>query len=76
MSMNGGEQNEFRVLRAEVRKQRAFIRRIANALYKHARTDLAPDAALPELKLLVDELLGPKRPRSKNHIQRPRRMTP
>ncbi|MDB4996729.1 MAG: hypothetical protein JWM74_4161 [Myxococcaceae bacterium] len=43
-------------LRREVRQLRTWVTQLAKALHKHARTDLAPDAALPELQALVDEI--------------------
>jgi hypothetical protein len=42
----------------EVQRLRGVVSRLAFALYTHARTDLAPDAALPALRELVQELGG------------------
>jgi len=46
----------LRELEREVKAQRGLIAKLAAALLKHTRTDLAPDAALPEMKRLVDEI--------------------
>lgn len=46
---------ELTRLRAEVRRQRSWIARLAHALYVHTRTDLAPDATLPALRKLALE---------------------
>ncbi len=43
-------------LTAEVNEQRWLLERLARALHKHARTDLAPDAALPELARLIEDI--------------------
>lgn len=48
--------HEAAELRKELRAQRALIRRLARALYTHARTDLAPDAALPSLRRLIKDI--------------------
>lgn len=43
-------------MKRELHRLAKNMRKLAEALYKHARTDLAPDAALPELKRLVKKL--------------------
>lgn len=43
-------------LEREVKRQRAWIRTLARALYTHTRTDLAPDAALPAMRRLVRDI--------------------
>lgn len=53
---------ELSLLRREIRRQRTWIVRLAKALYKHARTDVAPDAALPSLEKLIRDT-RPARPR-------------
>lgn len=52
------EKAEIAALRRELKRQRTMILRLARALHKHARTDLAPDAALPELARLVEDAKG------------------
>jgi len=47
---------EVAQLRREVRALRSLVTRLARALYTHTRTDIAPDAALPAMKRIVDEL--------------------
>lgn len=50
-------------LRREVRGLRRLVVRLAKALHKHTRTDIAPDAALPEMGRIVKGLTkkGPNR---------------
>jgi hypothetical protein len=43
-------------LRREVRDLRALVIKLARALYKHTRTDIAPDAALPAMRRIVRDL--------------------
>jgi hypothetical protein len=40
----------------EFRELRALVVRLARALYTHTRTDIAPDAALPEMRRIVADL--------------------
>jgi hypothetical protein len=42
-------------LEAEVRDQRRLIIMLAKALHTHTRTDMAPDAALPLMALIVED---------------------
>lgn len=48
--------DELASLRREVSRQRAWIEELASALHTHARTDLAPDTALPALRELVRKI--------------------
>jgi hypothetical protein len=48
-------------LAREVRAQRRLLVRLTSALYTHTRTDIAPDAALPQMRKLLDEMKGRKR---------------
>lgn len=57
--MTRSEQRMVKELRAEVKRQRAWLTRLARALHTHTRTDLAPDAALPAMRKLVEELAKP-----------------
>lgn len=50
---------ELTELRRELRRHRIWLVKLATALYTHARTDLAPDAALPALRELVGEMRMP-----------------
>jgi hypothetical protein len=43
-------------LRREVKELRRLTIKLARALYKHTRTDIAPDAALPEMRRIVRDL--------------------
>lgn len=43
----------------EVRALRKLVVELAEALYTHTRTDLAPDAALPKMKRIVARLRKP-----------------
>ncbi len=45
----------------EVKAQGRLLERLASALLKHTRTDLAPDAALPAMRKLVDEIRHKRR---------------
>lgn len=47
---------ELLELRREVARQRRWLSQLAHALYTHTRTDLAPDAALPEMRKLAREI--------------------
>lgn len=40
----------------EVRFLRGFLFRLTRAVYTHTRTDIAPDAALPAMKKMLDEI--------------------
>lgn len=53
---NMTDKQKVAALEREVRRQRAWITRLARALCTHTRTDLAPDAALPAMRRLVREL--------------------
>jgi len=54
--------DQVRELRREVRELRRLLTRLACAVEKHTRTDLAPDAALPAMRALVAELRKRNRP--------------
>jgi hypothetical protein len=43
-------------LRREVRQLRRLIVRLARVLHTHMRTDIAPDAGLPAMRKLLDEI--------------------
>jgi hypothetical protein len=47
---------EIRKLREEVRYLRRFVARLTQAVYTHTRTDIAPDAALPAMRRMRDEI--------------------
>jgi hypothetical protein len=54
--MNQREKAQFQRLRREVACQRRWLLAFAKAMHKHVRTDLAPDAALPEMTSLVERI--------------------
>lgn len=43
-------------LERAAKTDRAFLARLTRAFLKHVRTDLAPDAAVPETRRLVREI--------------------
>lgn len=43
-------------LRREVKQLRGLVIKLARALYKHTRTDIAPDAALPAMRRIVRDI--------------------
>lgn len=52
------DKQQIAALKREVKRQRAWLTKLAKAVYTHTRTDLAPDAALPAMRKLVGELVG------------------
>lgn len=50
-------------LTREVRALRGLVVELAEALYTHTRTDIAPDAALPKMRSLVRRLRKSGAPR-------------
>jgi len=55
-----------RELQREVRELRKIVTRLSKALYTHTRTDLAPDAALPKMKAIVEDLTKKSRRRRRS----------
>lgn len=43
-------------LEREVKYLRSFVARLTAAVYTHTRTDIAPDAALPAMRRMRDEI--------------------
>lgn len=52
------EAAEIKKLKREVRFLRKFLVRLTDAVYTHTRTDIAPDAALPAMRRMRDEIRG------------------
>lgn len=43
-------------LERELKYLRSFLARLTSAVYTHTRTDIAPDAALPAMRRMRDEI--------------------
>lgn len=54
--MSAAKDRALADLRREVRANRRLLARLAKVLHTHMRTDLAPDAGLPAMQSLLDEI--------------------